>query len=110
MYHIESVAGFATAGASTAVLRIAQTVTPAAEPWLQLGGTVGLIGGLSYGCITLWKSNQELMKNLRESEAARLKDSKENAAQYRTDALRADESRRELIRETKIQTATIKGK
>jgi len=110
MYHIETIAGFATAGASSAVLWLSQTVTPAAEPWLQLGGTVGLIGGLSYGCITLWKSNQELLKNLRESEAARLKDSKDNAAQYRTDTLRADESRRELIKETKLQTSAIKEK
>jgi hypothetical protein len=57
-YHLDSVAGFALSGASTAALWLAQTTPTNVEPWLQAGGTVGLIIGLSYGCVTLWKANQ----------------------------------------------------
>lgn len=59
MIAIEPVIGFASATASTFILWIAQSTPPEVEPWLQAGGTVGLIVGLSYGCVTLWKSNQQ---------------------------------------------------
>ena len=52
--------GFVTAGISTASLWLANAAPDAASSGIiELGGTVGLVGGLSYGCITLWKSLQD---------------------------------------------------
>ena len=34
--------------------------------WIETGGTVGLIGGLSFGCVTLWKANQAQKKEMAE--------------------------------------------
>ena len=56
-----SVLGFLGAGASTLILYIAQAadnVPPQARGWMELGGTLGLIGFLSYACVTLWKELQ----------------------------------------------------
>jgi len=64
--HIEPIIGFTSATISGAVLWLAQAAPAAAEPWLQAGGTVGLISGLAFGCVTLWKSNQALQKEIRE--------------------------------------------
>ena len=58
-YHIDSILGFATAGTSTVALWLAEATPANVEPWIQTGGTVGLICGLSYGCVTLWKANQQ---------------------------------------------------
>jgi|GEM_PF-2975741 len=58
---LSSALSFCGAGASTAVLYIAQTVDqvpPQARGWMELGGTLGLIGFLSYACVTLWKELQ----------------------------------------------------
>jgi hypothetical protein len=49
-------------GLSSAFLLFISDVAPSALPVpegvIQLGGTVGLIGFLSYGCVTLWKQLQ----------------------------------------------------
>ena len=59
---LSSVHGFVLSGVSTLALWVAQTPEVAAMPgltgWMQLGGTAGLIGGLAYGCVTLWKALQ----------------------------------------------------
>ena len=50
--------GYATAGASTLALWLADAadvVVPGAGGLLQMGGTAGLIGGLAVGCISLWR-------------------------------------------------------
>ena len=50
------------ASGSTVALWLAETisdVSPISRGWIELGGTIGLIGFLSYGCITLWKKLQE---------------------------------------------------
>lgn len=73
---ISSACSFVLAGLSTATIWIAQavdSVPPQARGWMELGGTIGLIGGLSYGIVTLWKELQnqkrdtaELNKEIRE--------------------------------------------
>lgn len=55
---LQPILGYALAGVSTAAIWLANAM-PDPSPWLQLGGTAGLIGGLSYGCITLWKALKE---------------------------------------------------
>lgn len=56
---LSSVLGFIAAGVSTAVIWIAQAVEAVpARGMMELGGTIGLIGSLSYACITLWKEIQ----------------------------------------------------
>lgn len=55
--------GYLGAGVSTAVYWVAQTVDaipPPARGWMEVGGTFGLIGGLTYGCVTLWKELQRV--------------------------------------------------
>jgi len=37
-----------------------------AKGWIETGGTAGLIGGLAFGCITLWKANQVQKKEMAE--------------------------------------------
>ncbi len=64
--HIHPIIGFGSAGVSTLGLWLAQTASPSIEQWVQGGGTVGLIGGLSYGCVTLWKANQKSMADIAE--------------------------------------------
>jgi hypothetical protein len=62
-----SVVGFIGAGLSTAVLYLAQAVDavpPQARGWMELGGTLGLIGGLSYACVTLWKEIQNQRRSM----------------------------------------------
>lgn len=59
------VIGYATAMASGAGYYLAQhtdAIPVQARGWMELGGTLGLIGGLSYGCVTLWKALQEQRK------------------------------------------------
>jgi hypothetical protein len=54
----DSIAGYATAGASTAALWMADAADatlPGMGNVLQTGGTAGLILGLAWGCISLWK-------------------------------------------------------
>ena len=52
--------GFLGAAVSTGSLWLAQatesieSIAPATRGWMEVGGTVGLIGGLSFGCVTLW--------------------------------------------------------
>ena len=51
--------GFLGAGISTLALWLADVaagVSPVSKGWIELGGTLGLIGCLSYACLTLWKS------------------------------------------------------
>jgi hypothetical protein len=58
----DPILGFSTAGFSTAALWLAQTadqVVPGVKGWIEVGGTIGLIAGLSYGCTTLWKEVQK---------------------------------------------------
>lgn len=59
---IHPVMGLAGAIASTATLWIANTVegiSPEAQGWAQLGGTIGLITFLIYACRTLWNALQD---------------------------------------------------
>lgn len=65
-YHIDSILGFCFAAISSSALWFAQVTSPQIEPWLQAGGTVGLIGGLAYGCVTLWKSNERQKSDIAE--------------------------------------------
>lgn len=72
--------GFCTAVASTAALKLAQVVTdiaPGAKGWIETGGTMGLIGGLAYGTITLWRDNLAQKKELANLNAEIRKDWKE---------------------------------
>ncbi len=59
----QPVIGFVGAGVSYVFITLADVVPevvsrPELSGWMQLGGTAGLIGGLSYGCVTLWKALQ----------------------------------------------------
>jgi hypothetical protein len=71
--HINPLVGFVTAGLSTATIWLAETVSqvsPVSKGWIEIGGTVGLIGGLSYGCVTLWKEIQRMNKDARDEREA----------------------------------------
>jgi len=66
--HFNPVLGFVTAGLSTATIWLAETVSqvsPVSKGWIEVGGTIGLIGGLSYGCVTLWKEIQRMNTDAR---------------------------------------------
>jgi hypothetical protein len=66
---MQPVIGFVTATTSTVILYIAQaadSIPAAARGWIEGGGTLGLIGGLSYGCITLWKEIQNGRREMAE--------------------------------------------
>jgi hypothetical protein len=57
----EPILGFAGGLASACLLWVADAaaaVTPIPTGVIELGGTIGLIGFLSYGCVTLWKQLQ----------------------------------------------------
>jgi hypothetical protein len=57
----EPILGFLGGFFSAGLLWIADVAPqslPVPEGVIQLGGTVGLIGFLSYGCVTLWKQLQ----------------------------------------------------
>ncbi len=54
-YIVQSILGFSAAAGGTATLWLANA-TDAIPGWAQGGAYVGLVGGLSYGCITLWKA------------------------------------------------------
>lgn len=69
---LQPILGYILAAASSGVMWLAEAV-PAHAPWLQVGGTAGLIGGLSYGCITLWKSLQEQRREFTAERAAFIK-------------------------------------
>jgi len=75
------VIGFVAAGFSSASIWIAQL--PGSPGWLEMGGTLGLIGGLSFACITMWKALQDHRH--------------ESRAEREADAARADRERREFI-------------
>ena len=71
--HFNPLLGFVTAGASTATIWLAETVSqvaPVSQSWIEVGGTIGLIGGLSYGCITLWKEIQRMSADARDEREA----------------------------------------
>jgi hypothetical protein len=71
--HVNPLLGFVTAGLSTATIWLAETVShvsPVSKGWIEIGGTVGLIGGLSYGCVTLWKEIQRMNKDARDEREA----------------------------------------
>ena len=55
---LQPIIGYIFAAFSTGLMWLANAI-PEHTPWLQMGGTAGLIAGLSYGCVTLWKSLQE---------------------------------------------------
>lgn len=106
--HIEALYGFGTAAVSSLVLWVAQVAPPGIESTLQAGGTVGLIGGLGFALVVVWRDRAELVKSLHASEASRIADAKESLMQWREDAEKAERSRQELIRELRTQTAAIK--
>lgn len=65
--------GATVSGAAIWVAQAAQQVPPEAQGWIQLGGTIGLIGCLSYACKTLWtelqtsrKESADLNKTMRD--------------------------------------------
>lgn len=63
----QPVLGFLSATVATTVLYVAQAVDqipPQARGWMEMGGTLGLIGGLSYGCVTLWKEVQSCRREM----------------------------------------------
>lgn len=71
------VIGFLWAGISTLALWLADAmseVSPISKGWIELGGTLGLIGGLAYGCITLWKELQTQKREAREDREAHHKE------------------------------------
>ena len=54
----DTILGYSTAGASTLALWLADAADaalPGIGEMIQLGGTAGLIAGLSFGCWNLWK-------------------------------------------------------
>jgi hypothetical protein len=73
--HTNPLVGFVTAGISTATIWFAETVSqvsPVSKGWIEIGGTVGLVCGLSYGCVTLWNEIQRMNADARaEREAHR---------------------------------------
>lgn len=59
--------GAAVALASGIGFKLAQTVDVIPEPvraWGEFGGTLGFIGGLLYGLVTLWKALQDSKKEI----------------------------------------------
>lgn len=84
---LQPVLGYLTAAASAAVLWVGQIVDnlPISKGWLELGGTIGLVTGLSYGCVTLWKAlqNQRVEMNQERREFIAAKDNLEK--EIRTD-------------------------
>ena len=66
---LQPILGYALATLSTGAIWIANAI-PEPSPWLQLGGTAGLVGGLSYGCCTLWKSLQQQREEFTRERAA----------------------------------------
>ena len=59
---IQPVLGFLGASLSATAIWLAdasQTLTPEAQGWVQLGGTIGLITFLVYACRTLWMALQD---------------------------------------------------
>lgn len=71
--HVNPLLGFVTAGVSTATLWMADIVaevSPVSKGWIEVGGTIGLIGGLAYGCVTLWKEIQKMNDYAREEREA----------------------------------------
>lgn len=60
MIPIQPILGFLAAGVCGGVIFLAEAATqiPAeARGWLEAGGTVGLIAGLSIGLVTLYRDN-----------------------------------------------------
>jgi len=64
MFH--PIVGAVGAGCSTIVIAVAEALPSVPQGWVELGGTLGLIGFLSYGCITLWKELQLAKKEARD--------------------------------------------
>ena len=107
-HQFEAIYGFATAGLSSVVLWVAQVAPTDIAPSLETGGTVGLIGGLTFALVIVWRDRTELVKSLHDSEAARIADAKESLTQWKLDAEKGERSRQEMIRELRSQTAAIK--
>lgn len=66
---ISPLIGYTVAGFSTAMIHLAEVtshLTQLPKSSIEVGGTIGLIGGLSYGCLTLWKEIQTLKREARE--------------------------------------------
>ena len=75
----EPIVGFFGAIASSFLLWISDAVSnslPIPNGVVELGGTVGLIGCLTYGCVTLWK---QLQIEKRDSAMERERHQKESA-------------------------------
>jgi len=65
-YHIDTVLSTIGAAFSTGALWLAQVAPPAIEPWVQVGGTIGLIGFLSTACVSMWNANQKLKDDMKD--------------------------------------------
>lgn len=63
------VLGFAIGGISSLGIWLAQTasaIPPEARSFVEAGGTIGTIGGLAFGCVTLWKEVQTQRREMAE--------------------------------------------
>jgi len=80
----QPVIGYTVAATSSGVMWLAETL-PNQAPWLQVGGTAGLIAGLSYGCVTLWRSLQEQRREFTSERAAFIKAKEELEKEIRND-------------------------
>jgi hypothetical protein len=96
------VLGFVAAAFSTGSLWISQLAD--APGWLELGGTLGLIGGLSYGCVTLWQALQDQRK---ESHAEREAAADRAAAERREFIAAKDALELEIRSDWKNQNAKL---
>lgn len=81
---LQPILGYVLAGASTGAIWLANNIAEP-SPWLQIGGTAGLIGGLSYGCVTLWKSLQDQRREFTAERQAFIKAKDELEREIRDD-------------------------
>ena len=109
-HHIEALSGFVLAAISSFAVSLSQIAPAGLEQTLQAGGTVGLIVGLTFALVFVWRDRAELMKALQASEQSRIDDAKEALTQWKIDAEKGERSRQEMIRELRNQTEAIKGK
>jgi hypothetical protein len=94
------VLGFAGASMSTLAVWIASTsnqITPEAQGWVQLGGTIGLITFLLYACRTLWAALQNARDATTSAQLAAT-EAATGAARAVAEALRESEARQAIER------------
>lgn len=79
---MQPIIGFTAATLSATALWLAESIPsipPETRGWVEVGGTIGLIGGLSFACSKLWSEIQKMRDEQRtEREAHRLEISELN--------------------------------